>query len=92
MRLEINISTLKYKFLISIVVICLFYVIYSSMPSSEFGRADKSIKEITTLDRFIYTVERQIMISTSNSIYPLTSRSEILSIVHSIIAWCIFLL
>lgn len=92
MKLEINISTLKSKILISIVVICLFYVIYSSVPSSEFGRADKSINEITTLDRFIYTLEKHLMISSRNSIYPLTSRSEILSISHSIIAWCIFLL
>lgn len=92
MRVEINISTLQYKLLISLVVICLFYVIYSSIPSSEYGRIDKTVNEITTTDRIIYTLERHLMISSRNSIYPITNRSEILGIVHSIVAWCIFVL
>ena len=92
MRIEINISTLKYKLLISLVVICLFYVIYSSIPNSEFGRSDKTVKDISSLERMVFTLERHLLFSSRNSLYPITSRGQILTITHAIIAWCILVL
>jgi len=92
MRVEINLSNLKYKFLISVVVICLFYVIYCSIPHNEFGRNDKTISELSSVERFIYTIERHVFFSTRNSIYPITTRGQLLSLSHMIVAWCIFVL
>ena len=92
MRIEINISTLKYKLLISLVVICLFYVIYSSIPNSEFGRSDKTVKDISSLERMVFTLERHLLFSSRKSLYPITSRGQILTITHAIIAWCILVL
>jgi len=92
MRVEINLSNLKYKLLISIVVLCLFFVIYSSLPHNEFGRSDKTINEISNYERFIFTIERHLLFSTRNSLYPITSRGEILSLSHAIIAWCILII
>jgi len=92
MRVEINLSNLKYKFLISLVVLCLFYVIYCTIPHSEFGQNDQTVNKLTTFERINYTIERHVFFSTRNSIYPITTRGQILTLAHTIIAWCILVL
>jgi hypothetical protein len=92
MIIEINLKNLKYKIFISIIVVSLFYVMYCTVPDSEFGRNDKTIHQMSSFDRINFTLEKQFLISSSNSIYPYTDRAKSLTICHSLIAWCIFIL
>ena len=92
MLIEINLKNLKYKFLISCVTVSLFYLIYCTIPNNEFGRQDKTLESISNFERFNFTLERQFLISSSNSIYPYTERAKILVICQLLIAWCIFIM
>lgn len=92
MLIEINLKNLKYKIYISIVVISLFYLIYSTIPNYEFGRNDKTVNKISNFDRFNFTLERQFLISSSNSFYPFSEKAKALTLCQSLIAWCIFIM
>ncbi|VVU94691.1 hypothetical protein CPAV1605_416 [seawater metagenome] len=92
MLIEINLKNLKYKILISLVIVCLFYVIYCTIPDSEFGRNDKTVDTVSNFERMNFTLERQFLISSPNSLYPFSEKAKALVICQSLVAWCVFIM
>ena len=58
MIVEINLKNLKHKLIISLVVIALFYVIYSTIPANEYGKNGEILSDINKFDYLNLALER----------------------------------
>jgi hypothetical protein len=89
MNIVFDLASLTTKVYLSIFVMSVFYLLYLTIPDSEFDNVSKSNCK---MDRLYYTISSHTGLRNIDSLIPKSSRARILSMVHMLIAYSILLL
>lgn len=87
MNVVFDLNDFYTKFFISVIVIFTFFILYCSIPNSEFNNNyDNKI-----LDRLYYAISTHTN-KYNNSLSPRSKRTKLLSCIHMIISYMILLI
>ena len=89
MNIVFDLASLTTKLYLSTFVMSVFYLLYLTIPDSEFDNVTKSNCKI---DRLYYTISSHTGLRNIDSLIPRSNRARILSIMHMLIAYSILLL
>ena len=89
MGIYINLKSINSKLSISIFVIIIFYILYSTIPDNEF---DNVSKQNCKFERLYYTVTNQIGIREFDSLKPVSNRAKLITMAQLFISYTLFLL
>ena len=87
MRIHFDAKKLRNKLIITVLVICIFFVLYKTIPAEEFDN-----KDISSFDLFYYTSLTHMGIHHSKFLNPQSFRAKLLTLGHLFIGYSILLL
>ena len=86
MNIVFNLRKLETKLAVSALILSIFIILYKTVPSDELNINDNFI------DLLFYSVTTQIGVNTNQILIPKSSRAKILTLLHFIVGFCVYLL
>ena len=89
MAININLNGIGMKLSLSIFMVVIFYLLYLTIPDSEF---DNVSNQSCKIDRLYYAVTNHIGVRENDTLKPITNRSKMLTMAQIILSYSILLL
>lgn len=89
MNIVFDLKSFTTKLYLSAFIVIVFYLLYLTVPDSEFNNVSKSNCK---LDRIYYTIATHTGKRDNDTLKPVSLRVKILSILHMLLAYSIIIL
>jgi|APSaa5957512576_1039674.scaffolds.fasta_scaffold208227_2 hypothetical protein len=89
MRIIFDLKSFTNKIFISIFILSVFTLLYTTIPASEFGLENTIL---TILDRFYYAVSTQTGFRAVDTPNPITPRAKTLTLLQMLLGYSVLLL
>ena len=89
MRIVFDLKSFTNKVFISIFILSVFTLLYTSVPASEFGLENTTL---TILDRFYYSVSTQTGFRAVDTPKAITPRAKTLTLLQMLLGYSVLLL
>lgn len=82
----LDLKKLKAKLMISVLILAVFMILYKTLPSKELN-INSNFYEL-----MFYSVTTQIGMNTNQISVPKSSRAQILTLMHIIMGFCVYIM
>ena len=84
-----NMSQISTKLYLSIITLVVFYILFLTVPDHEFSGYDGNV--IDSFHKLHFTIRNHTGLGLGNTLNPISRRSKVLSILHGLMSFLIFI-